>query len=45
MRKEFGGNEENIKEKFYVFEGTIPEFIEAYKITRNLPIPQPIPKF
>ena len=45
MRKEFGGNEEDIKEKFYVFEGTIPEFIEAYKITRNLPIPQPIPKF
>ena len=45
MKKEFGGNEEDIKERFYVFEGTIPEFIETYKKSRNLPKIQPVPKF
>jgi hypothetical protein len=45
MRREFSGNEEDIKERFYSFEGTIPEFITAYKATRKLPEIKPVPKF
>jgi hypothetical protein len=27
------------------FEGTIPEFILAYKATTKRPVPQPVPNF
>jgi hypothetical protein len=45
MRREFGGNEDTIKDMFNTFEGTIPEFITAYKATRKLPEIKPVPKF
>jgi hypothetical protein len=45
MRKAFGGNEEDLKERFHNFEGTIVEFIEDYKSTRTIPKPKPVPKF
>ena len=41
----FGGTEDQIKDMFESFEGTIPEFLEAYRATRNLPKIQPVPKF
>jgi hypothetical protein len=31
VKTNFGGNEEQIKNMFESFEGTIPEFLEAYK--------------
>jgi hypothetical protein len=45
MRREFGGNEHIIKEMYETFEGTIPEFIIAYKATRKRPEPKPVPNF
>ena len=45
VKNNFGGTEEHIKEMFESFEGTIPEFLEAYKNSRNLPKIQPPPKF
>ena len=45
VKKNFGGTEEQIKDMFESFEGTIPEFLEAYKESRNLPKIQPVPKF
>ena len=44
VRTNFGGTEEQIKDMFESFEGTIPEFLEAYKELRNLPKIQPVPK-
>ena len=44
VRTNFGGTEEQIKDMFESFEGTIPEFLEAYKESRNLPKIQPVPK-
>jgi len=45
LKANFGGTEEQIKEMFESFEGTIPEFLQAYKESRNLPKVQPPPKF
>ena len=45
IKSNFGGTEEQIKDMFESFEGTLLEFVEAYKELRNLPKPQPIPKF
>ena len=45
VKTNFGGNEDTIKEMFESFEGTIPEFLEAYRATRNLPKIKPIPVF
>lgn len=44
MKKNYGGNDDVIKEMFNNFIGTIPEFIQAYKKLRNLPKIQPTPK-
>ena len=44
VKTNFGGTEEQIKDMFESFEGTIPEFLEAYKNSRNLPKIQPVPK-
>jgi len=41
----FGGTEEEIKDMFESFEGTMIEFITAYRDSRNLPKIQPVPKF
>ena len=41
----FGGTEEQIKDMFESFEGTITEFLEAYRESRNLPKIKPIPEF
>ena len=41
----FGGDEDTIKAMFESFEGTMTEFIDAYRNTRNLPKIQPPPKF
>jgi hypothetical protein len=41
----FGGTEEQIKSMFELFEGTMIEFITAYRDSRNLPKIQPVPKF
>jgi hypothetical protein len=41
----FGGTEEQIKDMFESFEGTITEFLEAYRATRNLPKIRPVPEF
>ena len=45
VKKNFGGTEEQIKDMFESFEGTISEFLEAYKNSRNLPKIQPVPIF
>ena len=45
MKKNYGGNDDIIKEMFNNFIGTIPEFIQAYKELKNLPKIQPTPKF
>lgn len=44
VKKCFGGTEDIIKDMFESFEGTIPEFLEAYKNSRNLPKIQPVPQ-
>jgi len=41
----FGGTEEQIKDMFESFEGTITEFLEAYRESRNLPKIKPVPVF
>ena len=41
----FGGDEDTIKAMFESFEGTMTEFIDAYRDSRNLPKIQPVPKF
>ena len=41
----FGGTEEQIKDMFESFEGTITEFLEAYRESRNLPKIKPVPEF
>jgi hypothetical protein len=41
----FGGDEDIIKSMFESFEGTMTEFITAYRDSRNLPKIQPVPKF
>ena len=43
VKTNFGGNEEQIKDMFESFEGTITEFLEAYRESRNLPKIKPIP--
>ena len=45
VKTNFGGNEEHIKDMFESFEGTITEFLEAYRESRNLPKIKPIPIF
>ena len=45
VKTNFGGNEEQIKDMFESFEGTITEFLEAYRESRNLPKIKPIPVF
>jgi hypothetical protein len=45
VKTNFGGTEEQIKDMFESFEGTIPEFLEAYKESRNLPKIKPVPVF
>jgi hypothetical protein len=45
VKTNFGGTEEQIKDMFESFEGTITEFLEAYKESRNLPKIKPIPVF
>ena len=45
VKTNFGGNEEQIKDMYESFEGTITEFLEAYKESRNLPKIKPIPVF
>ena len=45
VKANFGGTEEQIKDMFESFEGTIPEFLQAYKESRNLPKIHPVPKF
>jgi hypothetical protein len=45
VKTNFGGTEEHIKDMFESFEGTIPEFLEAYRESRNLPKIKPIPVF
>ena len=45
VKKNFGGTEEQIKDMFESFEGTISEFLEAYKNSRNLQKIQPVPIF
>jgi hypothetical protein len=45
LKANFGGDEDTIKTMFESFVGTIPEFIQAYKESRNLPKLQPVPKF
>jgi hypothetical protein len=41
----FGGTEDEIKDMFESFEGTMVEFITAYRDSRDLPKIQPVPKF
>ena len=41
----FGGTEEQIKDMFESFEGTITEFLEAYRESRNLLKIKPVPVF
>jgi hypothetical protein len=45
VKTNFGGTEEQIKDMFESFEGTITEFLEAYRESRNLPKIKPIPVF
>ena len=45
VKTNFGGNEEQIKDMYESFEGTITEFLEAYRESRNLPKIKPIPVF
>jgi hypothetical protein len=45
LKTYYGGTEEQIKDMFENFHGTMVEFIEAYKESRNLPKIQPPPKF
>jgi hypothetical protein len=45
LKNNFGGNEDTIKTMFESFEGTMVEFITAYRDSRNLPKIQPPPKF
>jgi len=45
VKTNFGGTEEQIKDMFESFEGTITEFLEAYRESRNLPKIKPIPIF
>jgi hypothetical protein len=45
VKESFGGTEEGIKEMFESFEGTMIEFLTAYRDSRNLPKIQPPPKF
>ncbi len=45
VKTNFGGNEEQIKDMFESFEGTITEFLEAYRESRNLPKIKQIPIF
>jgi len=45
LKANFGGDGDIIKTMFESFAGTIPEFIQAYKESRNLPKIQPVPKF
>ena len=37
LKTNFGGTEEEIKDMFETFQGTLIEFIQAYKESRNLP--------
>jgi hypothetical protein len=41
----FGGTEEQIKDMYESFEGTITEFLEAYRESKNLPKIRPVPEF
>jgi len=41
----FGGTEDDIKDMFESFEGTMTEFIAAYRDSRDLPKIQPPPPF
>jgi hypothetical protein len=45
VKTNFGGTEEQIKDMFESFEGTITEFLEAYRESRNLPKIKPVPVF
>jgi len=45
VKTNFGGNEEQIKDMFESFEGTITEFLEAYRESRKLPKIKQIPVF
>ena len=45
LKRGFGGDEDTIKAMFESFEGTMTEFIDAYRNSRNLPKIQPVPKF
>jgi hypothetical protein len=45
VKTNFGGTEEQIKDMFESFEGTITEFLEAYRESRNLPKIKSIPIF
>jgi hypothetical protein len=45
LKANFGGDEDTIKTMFESFEGTMVEFITAYRDSRNLPKIQPPPKF
>ena len=45
LKRGFGGDEDTVKSMFESFEGTMTEFIDAYRNSRNLPKIQPVPKF